>query len=49
MNIVALLIPVALVMGLSGLLTFFWALRAGQFEDPDGSAIRILLEDDIPS
>jgi cbb3-type cytochrome oxidase maturation protein len=46
MNIVALLIVVALFMGLSGLLAFFWALRSGQFEDPDGSAIRILLDDE---
>lgn len=46
MNIVALLIVIALFMGLSGLLAFFWALRSGQFEDPDGAAIRILLEDE---
>ena len=46
MNIVALLIVVALFMGLSGLLAFFWALRSGQSEDPDGSAIRILLDDE---
>ena len=46
MNIVGLLIPIALLMGLSGLAAFFWALRAGQFEDPDGAAIRILVEDD---
>ena len=46
MNIVGLLIPIALLMGLSGLPAFFWALRTGQFEDPDGAAIRILVEDD---
>lgn len=46
MTVVALLIPIALLLGISGLLAFFWALRAGQFEDPDGSAMRILLEDD---
>jgi cbb3-type cytochrome oxidase maturation protein len=46
MNIVALLIVIALFMGLSGLLAFFWALRSGQFDDPDGAAIRILLEDE---
>ena len=46
MNIVALLIPIALFMGLSGLGAFFWALRAGQFEDPDGAAVRILAEDE---
>lgn len=48
MNIVALLIPIALMMGLSGLLAFFWALKGGQFEDPDGAAIRILLDDKRP-
>jgi cbb3-type cytochrome oxidase maturation protein len=40
------LIPVALGLGLLGLLAFFWALRSGQFEDPEGSAARILLDDD---
>lgn len=42
----ALLIPVALLMGLSGLLAFFWSLRNGQFDDLDGAAARILLDDD---
>jgi cbb3-type cytochrome oxidase maturation protein len=40
------LIPIALLLGLTGLATFFWALRAGQFDDPDGAALRILNEDD---
>jgi cbb3-type cytochrome oxidase maturation protein len=40
------LIPVALTLGLIGLAAFFWALRNGQFDDPDGSAARILLDDD---
>jgi cbb3-type cytochrome oxidase maturation protein len=40
------LIPVALLLGLGGLAAFFWALRDGQFEDPDGSAARILMDDD---
>ena len=42
----ALLIPVALLLGLSGLAAFFWALRSGQFDDIDGSAARILIDDD---
>lgn len=42
----ALLIPVALLMGLSGLVAFFWSLRNGQFDDLDGAAARILLDDD---
>lgn len=40
-----LLIPVALGLGLLGLLAFFWALRNGQFEDPDGAASRILIDE----
>jgi len=40
------LIPIALALGLLGLAAFFWALRDGQFEDPDGSASRILIEED---
>lgn len=42
----AFLIPVALLMGLAGLWAFFWALRSGQFEDLDGAAARILIEDE---
>lgn len=30
----------------SGLLAFFWALRNGQFDDPDGAAARILVDED---
>lgn len=46
MNGLALLIPVALFLGLSGLGAFFWALRKGQFEDLDGAAMRILIDDE---
>lgn len=44
----AFLIPVALLMGLAGLGAFFWALRTGQFEDLDGAAARILIEEGEP-
>lgn len=43
----AFLIPIALAMGFVGLLAFFWALRSGQYEDMDGAAHRILIDDDI--
>jgi cbb3-type cytochrome oxidase maturation protein len=46
MTILGFLIPLALVMGLSGLGIFFWAMRAGQFDDLDGAANRILLDED---
>jgi len=45
----AFLLPVALGMGLFGLAAFFWALRRGQFEDLDGAAARILIDDDAPA
>lgn len=46
MNGLAILIPVALLMGLGGLVFFFWAMRNGQFEDLDGAAQRVLLDDE---
>jgi cbb3-type cytochrome oxidase maturation protein len=46
MNGVGILIPIALLLGLLGLAAFFWAARSGQFEDLDGAALRILIEDD---
>lgn len=46
MNGLILLIPVALGLGLLGLAAFFWSLRQGQFEDLDGAALRIFVEDE---
>lgn len=46
MNGLAFLLPIALGLGLLGLIAFFWALKRGQFEDLDGAANRILYEDD---
>jgi len=40
------LIPVALLLGVLGLLGFLWALKSGQFEDLDGAAHRILFDDE---
>ncbi|MBA8819849.1 cytochrome oxidase maturation protein, cbb3-type [Ochrobactrum sp. P6BS-III] len=40
------LIPVALLMGAVGLAGFLWSLKNGQYEDLDGAANRILLDDD---
>lgn len=42
----ALLIPLALFLGLCGLAAFFWAMKSGQFDDMDGAAMRILIDDD---
>ena len=42
------LIPIALGMGLIGLIAFLWAARSGQFDDPEGAASRILVDEDRP-
>jgi cbb3-type cytochrome oxidase maturation protein len=41
-----LLIPVALGLGLLGLAGFFWSVKSGQFDDADGAALRILIDDE---
>lgn len=46
MNGLVVLIPVALGLGLAGLAAFFWSVRSGQFEDLDGAAVRVLLDDE---
>jgi cbb3-type cytochrome oxidase maturation protein len=42
----AILIPIALGMGLLGLVAFLWSMRDGQYDDMDGAANRILIEDE---
>ena len=46
MDVLAMLIPAALFLGLLGLAAFLWALKSGQFDDLDGAAERILFDDD---
>jgi cbb3-type cytochrome oxidase maturation protein len=41
----AILIPIALSLGLAALGAFFWAMKSGQFEDLDGAALRILIDE----
>ena len=48
MSNLLILIPVALGLGLAGLMAFLWALRSGQYDDLDGAAERILFDDEEP-
>lgn len=48
MSSIALLLPLALIMGSIGLAAFFWSLRRGQYEDMDGAANRILIDEEGP-
>jgi cbb3-type cytochrome oxidase maturation protein len=43
------LLPAALFLGAIGLGAFIWTLRSGQYDDLDGTAERILYDDDDDS
>ncbi|MCY3701893.1 MAG: cbb3-type cytochrome oxidase assembly protein CcoS [Rhodospirillales bacterium] len=46
MNMLVILISAALLLGLAGLAAFLWALKSGQFDDLDGAAKRILIDEE---
>ena len=45
MSALLYLIPISLCLGLVGLAAFLWSLKSGQYDDLDGAAARILLDD----
>jgi len=45
MSIILYLIPAALALGGLGLAAFLWSIKTDQFDDPDGAANRILVDD----
>ena len=47
MNVLVYLVPMALALGFTGLAAFLWSLHAGQYDDMDGAALRMLEDDDI--
>ena len=52
MNIIFLLAPFSVALGLLAVGAFFWTLRSGQYEDIQGAAARILIDEldpDAPS
>ncbi len=48
MNVLVVLVPLALGLGLTGLAAFLWSLKSGQYDDLDGAALRVLQDDDLP-
>ncbi len=46
MTALSVLVPLTLAMGAAGLLAFLWSMRSKQYEDLDGAAERILLDDE---
>lgn len=48
MNVLVYLVPIALVLGLGGLVAFLWSLKNGQYDDVEGTAYRMLSDEDLP-
>lgn len=48
MEILYLLIPLAVVVLGVAIWAFLWAIKSGQYEDLEGPAYRILMDDDDP-
>jgi cbb3-type cytochrome oxidase maturation protein len=46
MGILIFLAPAAVCMGLIGLAAFLWSLRSGQYDDLEGAAHRILIDEE---
>jgi len=42
------LVPLAIAICIVGLLAFFWTVKSGQYEDPQGDAARMLYSEDKP-
>jgi cbb3-type cytochrome oxidase maturation protein len=48
MEVLVYLVPIALALGLIGLLGFLWSLRSGQYDDLDGAGWRAIVDDEPP-
>lgn len=49
METLYLLIPISIVLVFLIGIAFWWSLRSGQFDDLDGAALRILIDDEGPA
>ncbi len=45
MNILVILVPCSLILGIGALLAFVWTIRNNQYDDMEGDAHRIFLDD----
>lgn len=47
MEVIYGLLPGMLLLGLVGVVVFVWAVRSGQYDDMEGAANRVLMDDDL--
>ncbi len=48
MEVLIYLVPLALILGLLGLVAFLWSLKSGQYDDLEGAAWRAIADDELP-
>jgi cbb3-type cytochrome oxidase maturation protein len=46
MEVLIYLVPLALLLGLTGLMGFLWSLRNGQYDDLEGAGWRAIADDE---
>ena len=47
MEVLVFRVPLALTLGLIGLMGFLWSLRNGQYDDLEGAGWRAIADDDV--
>ena len=48
MDVIYALIPMMLIFGFLVVVVFIWMAKSGQFDDMDGAANRIFMDDEYP-
>jgi len=48
MEVLVFLVPLALMLGLIGLMGFLWSLKNGQYDDLEGAGWRAIADDEAP-
>jgi cbb3-type cytochrome oxidase maturation protein len=48
MSVILILVGFSLMIAVVGLVVFFWSVRSGQYDDPYGSSVRMLFDDEKP-
>ena len=46
MNVLVILVPCSLILGIGALVGFIWTLKSHQYDDLDGDAARVLLDEE---
>jgi cbb3-type cytochrome oxidase maturation protein len=46
MEVLVILVPFGVALGLVGLFTFLWSLKSGQYDDLEGAAWRAIADDE---